>query len=225
VPVDDRRFSRIADVAAPPPATGGDLVALMRARRSIRRLSGGPVSEESLSRLRAAVELSPAAFDIPAWRVVLLRDRRHAFWSAIDRAITERIEGERGVRYHQRIDALRDAVAVALFYEDLGAARRLEVAWNVAPGDAASYIDQGLGMAQLALWLAAVGEGLATSIHHYEWLMEEPAAAILGIDREQFRLRSLMPIGYAAEVPAPPAMRTEPTWVVDAFAAGTDYDI
>ena len=224
MPTEDSRTS-LREIGAPLRADGGDLVDLMRARRSIRRLRGGPLSDESLGRLREAVELSPAAFDVPAWRVVLLRDQRRHFWDAIAAAIDQRIEGERRLRYHQRVDAMRDGVATALFYEDLGAARRLEVAWNVTPGDAASYIDQGLGMAQLALWLAAVGEGLATSIHHYEWLMEGPAADLLDIDRERYRLRVLMPIGYADELPSPPVPRTDPTWVVDGFHERDDYAI
>jgi uncharacterized protein len=222
VPVDDPRvttdgLSGAVDASA--------LLDLMTRRRSIRRLRGGPVSGAALDRIAAAVELSPAAFDVPAWRVVVLRERRAEFWAMVDDAIDARLDGDRRQRYHERIDAIRASVAVALLYEDLEATRRLQVDWNIAAADATTFVDQGLGMVQMAIWLAAVGEGLASSIHHFEWLIEEAAATVTGIDRQRYRLRASMPIGYADETPRPPVPRGAPTWVVDDAGPGLDYTI
>ena len=44
-------------------------------RRSIRRLRGGVFTPEMLERLLVAVRLTPAAYGLPPWRVVLVHER------------------------------------------------------------------------------------------------------------------------------------------------------
>jgi predicted oxidoreductase (fatty acid repression mutant protein) len=56
-------------------------------------------------------------------------------------------------------------------------------------------------MLQLSIWLSLTAEGLATSLQHWDWLLEERIAAFTGLSTERFRLAAAMPIGYPDEPP------------------------
>src|SRR6185503_20261092 len=107
-------------------------------------------------------------------------------------AVRDRLEGERRERYLARVDGFRSGVVTSLVYEDLIAREALQRAWAITADQARSYAEQGLGMVQLAIWLAATAEGLATSLQHLEWLIEERAAAFLGREPGRFRLVTTM---------------------------------
>jgi predicted oxidoreductase (fatty acid repression mutant protein) len=177
-----------------------DLLGLLEQRRSIRRLRGGPFPFHVRERLMEAVRLAPAAYNLPPWRVVLLHERRDAFWGLFQAAVDERLDGERRERYVDRIDGFRAGVGVAVFYEDTTVASRIAQAWQISEREADAFVQQGLGMAQLAFWLALTGEGLVTSLQHWDWLIEERLAAFIGAP-EHIRLAAVMPIGYPDESP------------------------
>jgi len=177
-----------------------ELISLLERRRSIRRLQGGPFSPPLRERLMEAVRLTPAAYNLPPWHVVLLHERRAEFWQMVEGAVRERLDGDRRERYHERIAGFRDGVAVAVFYEDTTVGAQIAQAWQISDSQADAFVQQGLGMAQLSLWLALTAEGLVTSLQHWDWLLEERLATFVDAP-EQFRLAAVMPIGYAGEAP------------------------
>ncbi len=183
---------------------GPDLLTTMMRRRSIKRLRAGPFSDAALDRILEAVRLAPAAFNQPPWRIVVVRQRLPQFWDVVAGAVRERLDGDRQTRYLDRIDGFRPGVATVLVYEAQASRTALQDAWGISPEQAASFAEQGLGMVQLALWLAITGEGLSASLQHWEWLVEQPAAAFLGVPAGDFRLMAMLPIGYADELPPPP---------------------
>jgi predicted oxidoreductase (fatty acid repression mutant protein) len=205
------------------PAAG--LLATMTQRRTVKRLRSGPLSEAALDRVLAAVRLTPAAFNRPPWHLIVLRERQAAFWEMVAGTIAERLAGDRRARYLARVEGFRAGVVTALVYEDLAARDALQAAWDVTVEQARSYAEQGLGMVQLALWLALTAEGLATSLQHLEWLIEDRAAAFLDLPPARYRLVATMPIGYAAELP-PPSERSarDGTISYDRFAAAAGND-
>jgi predicted oxidoreductase (fatty acid repression mutant protein) len=180
-----------------------DLLSTMIRRRTIKRLRPGPLSEAALDRILAAVRLTPSAFNRPAWHLLVVRDRHAAFWEMVASAVRDHLNGDRRERYLARVDGFRSGVLTALVYEDLAARDALQSAWDVTADRAHAYAEQGLGMVQLALWLAVTAEGLATSLQHLEWLIEDRAAAFFDLPPERYRLVATMPIGYADEVPLP----------------------
>ena len=196
-------------------SAGAGLVALLEWRRSIRRLRSGPFPAQLRARLAEAVRLTPAAYNLPPWRLVLLHERRAAFWDLFAAAVDERLDGERRERYHERIGGFRDGVAVAVFFEDTTVAARIAQAWQIGERQADAFVQQGIGMAQLSLWLALTAEGLVTSLQHWDWLLEDRLAAFVGAP-EGFKLAAVMPIGYAAEpartVERPSAAYSEERW-------------
>jgi len=176
------------------------LLTLLERRRSIRRLRGGPFPLQTRQRLTEAVRLTPAAYNLPSWHVILLRERRNEFWDLVAAAVDNRLDGDRRERYLDRIAGFRDGVAVAIFFEDTTVGAQIAQAWQISDAQAGAFVQQGLGMAQLALWLALTGEGLVTSLQHWDWLIEDRLAAFLGVPAH-VRLAAVMPIGYADEAP------------------------
>lgn len=178
-----------------------ELLSLLERRRSIRRLRPGPFPLEARDRLLEAIRLTPAAFNLPPWHVVLVEQTLDAFWALVERGFREQLTDERLARYLDRLEGFRPAVAVALVYEDTAIAPRLRDAWQISPTQADAFVQQGLGMLQLALWLALTADGLVTSLQHWDWLLEDRIAAFVGIDRSRYRLAAAMPIGHADEPP------------------------
>lgn len=187
----------------PKPADGPALVALLTQRRSVRRLRPGPFPESTQARLHEAIRLTPTAFNVPSTHVVLVHAERAAFWRVVEAGFRERLEGDRLDRYLDRLAGFRDGVGAALVFEDVSARAALVKAWTITEAQALAFAEQGLGMVQLALWLALTAEGLVTSLQHWEWLIEDRVAAFAQIPPDRFRLAAILPIGYPDEDPRP----------------------
>jgi predicted oxidoreductase (fatty acid repression mutant protein) len=178
-----------------------DLQTLLERRRTIRRLRPGPFTLDTKQRLLDAIQLTPAAFNLPPWHVVLISETRMAFWDVVEEGFRANLEGDRLQRYLDRLEGFRPGVAIALIYEDLAVRPALRDAWQVGDEQATSFVQQGLGMLQLSIWLALTAEGLVTSLQHWDWLLEDRIADFVGFPIERYRLTAAMPIGYADEPP------------------------
>ena len=196
-----------AEPASDPGAASGEqpgdaaaLQAIMARRRSIRRLHAGPFPAATRERLLEAIRLTPAAYNLPPWRVVLVHERREELWAEIEAGFRERLDGERLARYLDRLEGFRQGVAVALIFVD-GRVERALREKGVGPETAQSFVQQALGMVQLSLWLALSADGLVASLQHWDDLIGARAARFAGLDGGAFGLVATMPIGYAAEEP------------------------
>jgi predicted oxidoreductase (fatty acid repression mutant protein) len=180
---------------------GQILLDLLAQRRSYRRLRPGPFTIETQFRLLEALRLTPCAFNLPSWHVVIVHEEREAFWTAVEGGFRERLDGDRLDRYLDRLEGFRDGVAIALFFEDLPARDDLIRSWNLTHEQAYAFAEQGIGMAQLSLWLALTAEGLVTSLQHWEWLIGDVLTDFAGVPPDRFRLVATLPIGYPDEAP------------------------
>ncbi len=184
-----------------PEQSSRTLQTILAERRSIRRLRPGPFTPEMRERLLAAVRLTPAAYNLPPWRVLLIHERREAFWAEVERGFRETLEGDQLDRYLDRMRGFAPAVAVALVFADNGVERELREERG-APADVArSFVQQAMGMVQLALWLAVTAEGMATSLQHWDHLVGPRLARFAGLNDSECSLVATMPIGYADEEP------------------------
>lgn len=184
-----------------PPRFEQPFVELLAKRRSIRKLRSGPFSRAARERLYEAVRLTPAAYNLPPWRAVFIDERREEFWDVIESAFRAGLSGDRLGRFLSRLEGYRGGLGAALFYEDLTVHDRLKEAWSLTDAQTAAFIQQSLGMAQLALWLALTQEGLASSLQHWDWLVERQVGEFLGLSPAERRLAVVMPFGYPNEAP------------------------
>lgn len=174
---------------------------VLQNRRSIRRLQDGPFTPEMRQRILEAVHLTPAAYNLPPWRVVLVHERRAETWQQIESAFRDRLSGERLERNLGRLEGFRTGVALALVYEDLRVGRTLRDEKGASPELATQFVQQALGMVQLSLWLAVTAEGLSSSLQHWEEFLADRTEQLAGLPAADYQLAAAMPIGYAAEEP------------------------
>jgi predicted oxidoreductase (fatty acid repression mutant protein) len=197
------------------------LADLMARRRSIRQLRDGSLPRGALARIVAAARSVPAAYNRPPWHIVVVHERSGGFWDVVEAAFRDRLGGDRLARYLDRLAGFRGGVGAVLVYEDRTAVEEMRQACGIDHDQARAYSEQGLGMVQLALWLAIVAEGLGASLQHWEALIEDRVAAFLGLPADRFRLAATMPLGFPAEEPRP--AQPPDAWQVvslDAYARG-----
>lgn len=201
-------------------ASGG-FTDLLQRRRSIRKLRDGPLPPGAIGRIATAASLVPSAFNAPPWHVVITYERRDAFWEIVEAAFRERLSGDRLDRYLARLAGFRRGTGAVLVFEDCAAVESLKVSYQLPAETAQSYGQQAIGMVQLALWLAIVDEGLATSLQHWDALIEDAVSGFLDLPAGRFRLAATMPIGYPDEPPRE-VDRTDPGSIIslDGFAEG-----
>jgi uncharacterized protein len=198
---DTQPFSVVADVHENGNIEAPTLQAIMARRRSIRRLQDGPFSADTKTRLLEAIRLTPAAYNLPPWRVALVHERRDDLWAEIERGFCETLNGDRLERYLERLRGFREGVAVALIFADRRVERALREEKGASAEVAQGFVLQALGMVQLSLWLAITAEGLVTSLQHWDEWFGARAARFAGLTEDDFALIATMPIGYAAEEP------------------------
>lgn len=195
------RNGALTATAPPPPREATSLQHIFQNRRSIRRLDDGPFTAEMQQRVLEAVRLTPAAYNLPPWRVVLVHDQREETWRQIEAAFRDHLSGERLERNLARLAGFRSGVALALIFEDLRVGRTLRQERGVPDELATQFVQQALGMVQLSLWLALTAEGLATSLQHWEEFLDDRTEHLTELQAADFQLAAVMPIGYAAEAP------------------------
>jgi predicted oxidoreductase (fatty acid repression mutant protein) len=185
----------------PAPREAHALQGIFQSRRSIRRLQDGPFTPEMRQRVLEAVRLTPAAYNLPPWRVVLVHEQREEAWQQIEAAFRDHLSGERLDRNLGRLAGFRPGVALALIYEDLRVGRALRTEKGASDELATQFVQQALGMVQLSLWLALTAEGLSSSLQHWEAFLADRTEQLTGLPSADFQLAAAMPIGYAAEEP------------------------
>lgn len=182
------------------------VTSLLAQRRSIRRLAGGAFAPETVARLRDAVVRTPSAFGVTPWQVVILHEQRETFWDEVAAAFRAGLDGDRLQRYLERLEGFRSGAGVILIYEDLAARPALHQGWGLSEQTAHDFVQQGLGMLQLAIWLVLTEDGLVASLQHWDWLIQDRLATLLDLPTERYRLVSVLPVGEPAE----PARDTPP---------------
>ena len=177
------------------------LQSILTERRSIRRLRSGPFGPEMRERLLEAVRLTPAAYNLPPWRVVIVHERREAFWAEVENGFRETLHGDQLERYLDRLRGFAPCVTVALVFADRRVERELREGKGASTEVASSFVQQAMGMVQLSLWLAVTAEGMAASLQHWDHLVGARLARFAGLPEADFALVATMPIGYADEEP------------------------
>ncbi len=168
-------------------------------RRSIRKLTSGPLADETLHAILEAGRWSPSSNNSQPARMVVLRERHAELWDFIAQVLPTKLSGERLERALGRIAGYRTGLFTIVFYEDT------TIADNPSPGTDPemwkSFAVQAMGMMQINVWNAIAAAGLAASNQHLNLSIEEELRAFLGVP-EAWRSYSIFPVGYAAETPA-----------------------
>lgn len=171
----------------------------IKQRRSIRKLTDGPITDETIRHILEAGRWSPSSFNSQPVRMVVVRERHAELWDFIGATLAAKLSGEQLARATSRLPGYKAGLFDIVFYEDT------TVAANPPPNADAetwkSFAVQAMGIAQANVWNAIAAAGLAASNQHTNLQMEGELRGFLGVP-ETWKSYSIFPVGFAAEEPA-----------------------
>ena len=173
----------------------------VKRRRSVRKLSSGPLSDETVRGIVEAGRWSPSSFNSQPVRMVVLRERHTAFWDFAEARLRETLPADRLERALARFPGYRAGLFTILFFEDTTVANNppqpgMDEVWR-------SFAVQAMGIAQVNVWNAVAAAGLATSNQHVNYQIGDDALRAFLDLPETWKSYSVFPVGYADETPAP----------------------
>lgn len=185
----------------------------IRRRRSVRRYTDRPVSDEDLDRLMRLALLAPTGHNAQAWSFIVVREpeRRAALAELVLRGAAEyfRINRPPGDRTPEEqaewaagyaetaLGSYRDVpvwiaglVVPRFHFPDEPIKQRIETFSE----------DSSVSFALENLFVAARALGLGTTPTIFHWFVEDEYRALLGIP-DELRVHYLSPLGYPTEFP------------------------
>lgn len=171
----------------------------VKRRRSIRKLTGGPLSEETIRTILEAGRWSPSSSNTQPARMIVLRKRHVALWDFIEGALAEKLPADSYERAKNRIAGYRPGLFSIVFYEDTTVANNPPQGSN--PETWRSFAVQAMGISQINVWNAIAAAGLAASNQHVNLQIEDELRAFLGVP-DTWKSYSIFPVGYADETPS-----------------------
>jgi predicted oxidoreductase (fatty acid repression mutant protein) len=168
-------------------------------RRSIRKLTSGPISDEVLRNILEAGRWSPSSNNSQPARIVVIKERQAEFWDFVANALRQKLQGEQLERALSRIPGYRSGIFTLVFYEDTEVSNNppfpgAEELWK-------NFAAQAMGIIQANVWNAIAAAGLAASNQHINLQIEDELRAFLGVPAT-WKSYSIFPVGYASETPA-----------------------
>jgi nitroreductase len=174
-----------------------DVMEAIKGRRSIRKYSDRPVSDDTLQTLLEAARWAPSWANTQCWRLVVIRDKETKF------RLADTLKGTRPGRPNPATEAVRSAPVVIAACAERGVSGfyKGEDDKSLPATDKGDYwymFDVALAVHNLSLAAHALGLG---TVH--TGLMDAAAAGkILGLP-ENVVLVELVPLGWPDEQPAP----------------------
>lgn len=167
-------------------------------RRSIRKLTSGPVTDEVIRNILEAGRWSPSSFNSQPARLVVVKERQAEFWDFVANTLRQKLQGEQLERALNRIAGYRSGVFTIVFFEDTNVSNNPpfpggEELWK-------NFAAQALGIIQANVWNAIAAAGLATSNQHINYQIEDELREFLGVPAT-WKSYSIFPVGYANETP------------------------
>ena len=167
-------------------------------RRSIRKLTSGPVPDETIRGIVEAGRWSPSSANSQPTRIAIVKERHAELWDFIESTLKQKLQGEQLQRALDRLPGYRSGVFTLVFYEDSAVADNPpfpggQELWK-------NFSAQALGIAQANVWNAIAAAGLAASNQHMNLQIEEELRDFLGVPAT-WRSYSIFPVGYADETP------------------------
>lgn len=181
-----------------------DFLNVLANRRSIYDLKkDAPLNEEQVVEIiEECLKLTPAAFNLPTSRVVVLFGEKHQkLWETAAAALEKTIAKLRPEAYElvlAKIEVFKNAMGSVLFYEDHGFIDELKESYAMYADSFDSWSKEHMGMIQFNIWTALAEAGMGVNLQHYNNLIEKDLAEELGLP-EDLRLISQMVFGGIAK--------------------------
>lgn len=164
-------------------------------RRSIRKVTSGPISDEVIRNILEAGRWSPSSNNSQPARIVVIKERQAEFWGFVANTLRQKLQGDQLERALNRISGYRSGIFTLIFYEDTAISNNPPSAmWQ-------NFAIQAMGIIQANVWNAIAAAGLAASNQHINLQIEDELRDFLGVPAT-WKSCSIFPVGYANETPA-----------------------
>lgn len=181
-----------------------DFYKAIEQRRSIYALGKTKIKSEAkiVEIITFALKHVPSAFNSQSTRIVVLFNKEsEKFWKITQGALKKVVPPKVFENTKKKIAEFNAGFATILFFEDQEVVKKLMTQFELYKDNFPLWSHQTNGMHQFAIWTALSGEGLGTSLQHYNPLVDEEVKKTWKIP-SSWNLLAQMPVG-SVESPAP----------------------
>lgn len=186
-----------------------ELLDAIKKRRSIYALDKDVrIGKEKITAtIEEAVQYTPAAFNSPSARaVILFGEESNKLWGEggiAEKAIRKVLpEGQSFEPTAKKLASFNAGVGTILFFKDMSVVKDLQAKFALYADNFPVWAEQTNGMTQYAVWTALANIGVGASLQHYNPLIDDAVRKTFDIP-ENWVLRAQMPFGNIA-APAGP---------------------
>lgn len=186
-----------------------ELLDAIKKRRSIYALDKDVrIGKEKITAtIEEAVQYTPAAFNSPSARaVILFGEESNKLWGEggiAEKAIRKVLpEGQSFEPTAKKLASFNAGVGTILFFKDMSVVKDLQAKFALYANNFPVWAEQTNGMTQYAVWTALANIGVGASLQHYNPLIDDAVRKTFDIP-ENWVLRAQMPFGNIA-APAGP---------------------
>jgi hypothetical protein len=165
-------------------------------RRSIRKLTNGPISDKTIHTILEAGRWSPSSANTQPARLVVVKERHQELWDFIEQSLKAKLQGPQLERALNRLPGYRGGVFTIIFYEDTAIANNTPTGMDAKIWK--NFAAQAMGIIQTNVWNAIAAAGLAASNQHINFQIEEELRSFLDVP-STWESYSIFPVGYPAE--------------------------
>lgn len=175
---------------------------VMKKRRSIRTLEkDSHITRETVEKALELARFAPSAYNAQTSRMVVLMDREHEkFWNIAEKELRLVTPPDAFARTQKKLDGFRGGNGTVLFYEDTAETEKLKQNFPLYADKFDAWAQHNNAILEYAVWLVFTEEKIASSLQHYNPLVDADTAKEWDIP-ESWVLVAQMPFGRAAEEP------------------------
>lgn len=186
-----------------------ELLDAIKKRRSIYALDKNvKIEKEKITAtIEEAVQYTPAAFNSPSARaVILFGAESNKLWGEggiVEQAVRKVLpEGQSFEPTAKKLASFNAGIGTVLYFKDIDVVKNLQDKFALYADNFPLWAEQTNGMTQFAVWTALADIGVGASLQHYNPLIDAAVHEAFDIP-ENWVLRAQMPFGNVA-APAGP---------------------
>lgn len=151
--------------------------------------------------IRAAVRLSPSAFNSQTSRIVTLYGESHTqFWNIVRETLRKIVPEAAFAGTNAKLDSFAAGYGTVLFYEDQDVVKGLQEQFALYADNFPVWSEHSSAIAQFAVWTALAERNVGASLQHYNPIVDQEVAEKFDIP-SHWKLRAQLVFG-SIEAPA-----------------------
>jgi uncharacterized protein len=145
--------------------------------------------------IRAAVRLSPSAFNSQTSRIVTLYGESHRqFWNIVRETLRKIVPEAAFAGTNAKIESFAAGYGTVLFYEDQNVVKGLQEQFALYADNFPVWSEHSSAIAQFAVWTALAEKNIGASLQHYNPIIDDEVASTFDVPAH-WKLRAQLVFG------------------------------